>query len=125
MQKHVDSSPISMLAAFEKVLKGAAIIAHKLALAQREIAKLKAANEAATRRKSYKRKQFQAESTLTIEDRARLAALKDFGARSDGKKSKRRVDAEVGELSQRRCTVCKKTGHNARTCQYVAEVDSE
>ena len=55
----------------------------------------------------------------------RLAALKDFGARSDRKKSKKVVRAEVGEPSQRRCTVCKKTGHNARTCQYVAEVDLE
>jgi hypothetical protein len=125
MQRHIDSSPTSMVAAFEKVSKGAAIIAHKLVLAQKKIAKLKAANEAATQRKSYKRKQVQAEGTLIIEDRARLAALKNFGARSDRKKPKRRVDAEVGELSQRRCTVCKKTRHNARTCKYVAEVDSE
>jgi hypothetical protein len=125
MQRHIDSLPTSMVAAFEKVSKGAAIIAHKLVLAQKEIAELKAANEAATRRKLYKRKRVQAEGTLIIEDGARLAALKDFGARSDGKKPKRRVDAEVGEPSQRRCTVCKKTGHNARTCKYIAEVDSE
>jgi hypothetical protein len=125
IERHADSSPTSMVEAFEKVSKGAAIIAHKLVLAQKEIAELKAANEAATRRKSHKRKRIQAEGILTIEDGARLAALKDFGARSDGKKSKRRVDAEVGEPSQRRCTVCKKTGHNARTCKYVAEVDSE
>jgi hypothetical protein len=47
-----------MVAVFEKVLKGAAIIAHKLVLAQKEIAELKAANKAATRRKLYKRKQI-------------------------------------------------------------------
>jgi hypothetical protein len=114
-----------MVEAFEKVSKGAAIIAHKLVLAQKEIAELKAANEAATRRKSHKRKRVQAEGTLTVEDGARLAALKDFGARSDGKKVKRRVGAKVGEPSQRRCTVCKETGHNARTCKNVVEVDSE
>jgi hypothetical protein len=99
MQRHIDSLPTSIVAAFEKVLKGAAIIAHKLVLAQKEIAELKAANEAATQRKSYKRKQVQAEGTLIIKDRARLAAFKDFSARSDRKKLKRRVDAEVGELS--------------------------
>jgi hypothetical protein len=49
MQRHIDCLLTSMLAAFKKVLKGAAIIAHKLALAQQEIAKLKAANKAATR----------------------------------------------------------------------------
>ncbi|KAH5708175.1 hypothetical protein HBI81_256580 [Parastagonospora nodorum] len=125
IQRHLGSSPTSMVEAFEKVSKGAAIIAHKPVLAQKEIAELRAANEAATQRKSYKRKRIQAEGTLIIEDGARLAILKDFGASSDGKKSKKVVGAEVGEPSQRRCTVCKKTGHNARTCKYVAEVDSE
>jgi hypothetical protein len=38
-----------MVAAFEKVSKRAAIIAHKLVLAQKEIAELKVVNEAATR----------------------------------------------------------------------------
>jgi hypothetical protein len=56
IQRHVDSSPTSIVEAFEKVLKGAAIIAHKLVLAQKEIAELRAANEAATRRRSHKRK---------------------------------------------------------------------
>jgi hypothetical protein len=87
-----------MLAAFAKVLKGVAIIAYKLALAQREIAELKAVNKAATRQKSHKRKRVQAEGTLTVEDGARLAVLKDFSARSDRKKLKRWVAAKVGEL---------------------------
>jgi hypothetical protein len=94
-------------------------------LAQKEIAELRAANKAATRRKSRKRKQVQAEGALTVEDRARLAALKEFGARSDRKKLKTRVRAEVGEPSQRQCTRCKETRHNARTCKQAVEVDSE
>jgi hypothetical protein len=61
IQKHIDSSPKSMVEAFEKVSKGAAIIAHKLVLAQKEIAELRVANEAATRRRSSKRKRVQAE----------------------------------------------------------------
>jgi hypothetical protein len=48
MQRYIDSSPISIVAAFKKVLKRAAIIAHKLVLAQKEIAKLKVVNKAAT-----------------------------------------------------------------------------
>jgi hypothetical protein len=40
IQRHVDSSPTYMVEAFEKVSKGAAIIAHKLVLAQKEIAGL-------------------------------------------------------------------------------------
>ena len=114
-----------MVEAFEKVSKGAAIIAHKLALAQKRIAELEAANAAATRRKSHKRKRVQAEGTLVVEDGARLAALIDFRARSDRKKAKKQVRAEVGKLSQRRCGRCNMTGHNARTCKQVVEVDSE
>jgi hypothetical protein len=125
IQRYVDSSPTSIVEAFEKVLKGAAIIAHKLVLAQKEIVELRAANKAATRRRSHKRKQVQAEGTLIVKDGARLTALKEFGARSDGKKPKKRVRAEGGEPTQRRCRQCNKTGHNARTCKQAVEVDSE
>ena len=48
-----------MVDAFEKLTKGAAFIAHKLVLAQMRVAELEAANEAATRRKSRKRKHIQ------------------------------------------------------------------
>ena len=99
IQRHINSSPTSIVEAFEKVSKGAAIIAHKLVLAQQEIAKLKAANEAATRRKSHKRKRVQAEGILIVEDGARLAALQDFRVRSDRKKLKKQKRAKVGEPS--------------------------
>jgi hypothetical protein len=125
IQKHLDSSPTSMVEAFEKVSKGAAIIAYKLVLAQKEIAELQAANEAATQRRSHKRKRLQAEGILIVEDGACLTALKEFGVCSDGKKLKRRVRAEAGEPSQRQCGQCSQTRHNARTCKQAVEVDSE
>ena len=111
--------------AFKKVLKGAAIIAHKLVLAHKEIAELQAANEAATRRRSHKRKRVQAQGTLTVEDRARLAALKEVGVRSDGKKLKMQVCAEGGEPTETRRRRCNQTGHNVRTCKQAVEVDFE
>jgi hypothetical protein len=40
IQRHVGSLPTLIVEAFEKVLKRAAIIAHKLVLAQQEIAEL-------------------------------------------------------------------------------------
>lgn len=125
IQRHVDSSPTSIVEAFEKVSKGAAIIAHKLVLAQLEIAELRAANEAASRRKSHKRKRIQKEGTLVVEEGQRLAALNEFGARSDRKKQKKRVRAEGGEPSQRRCRRCGEGGHNARTCKNRVEEVSE
>ena len=61
---------------------------------------------------------------MIVEDGQRRTALQEFGARSDGKKAKRRVRAEEGEPSQRRCGRCNNTGHNARTCNYEVEVAS-
>jgi hypothetical protein len=114
-----------MVEAFKKVSKGAAIIAHKLVLAQKEIVELQAANKAATRRRSHKRKRLQAEGTSIVKDRAHLAALKEFRARSNGKKLKKRVRAKGGKPTQRRCRQCNQTGHNARTCKQAVEVDSK
>ncbi|KAH5487729.1 hypothetical protein HBI31_142170 [Parastagonospora nodorum] len=125
IQRHVDSSPTSIVEAFKKVSKRAAIIAHKLVLAQKEIAKLRAANKAATRRKSHKRKRVQEEGTLTVEDSLRRTTLKEFGARSNRKKAKKQVRAGAGEPSQRQCGQCNETGHNARTCKKAVEVDSK
>jgi hypothetical protein len=125
IQRHIDSSPSNMVVALEKLTKGAAIIAHKLVLSQKRISELEAANEAATRRRSHKRRRIQKEGTLTIEEGGQLTALKEFGARSDGKKAKKGVRTKAGEPSQRHCRRCGEAGHNTRTCKQVEVIDSE
>jgi hypothetical protein len=52
-------------------------------------AELQAANEALTRRRLHKRKRLQQEGTLTIDKGVRLTTLKEFGARSNGKKARK------------------------------------
>jgi hypothetical protein len=96
-QKYQGSSPNSTTSALEHYIKGAAIVTHKLVLAEKRIAELETANKAAARRKSHKRKRVQAEGTLIVEDGLRLTTLKEFGARSDGKKAKKRVRADGAE----------------------------
>jgi cyanophycinase-like exopeptidase len=98
---------------------------HSSMLMRNQVAELQAANKAATRRKSHKRKCVLREGTLTVEESQRLTALREFGSRSDGKMAKQRVRAGEGEPSQRRCGRCNGIGHNARTCEEVAEVASE
>jgi hypothetical protein len=92
---------------------------------RQRVSELQEANEVATRRKSHKRKRVQEEGTLIVEDGVRLTTLKEFGARSDGKKAKKRVRVKVGEPSQRRCRRCGEAGHNLRTCRQEAAIDSE
>jgi hypothetical protein len=117
IQRHLDSSPTSMVSAFEQLAKGVSIVAHRLVLAQARITKLKAANKASARQKLHKRKWIQQKGTLTVEEGAQLAALQEFGARGDGKKGKKRARADEG--NQRKCGNCGKTGtgHNTQTCK--------
>jgi hypothetical protein len=68
-------------------------------LAQQEIAKLQAANKAATRRKLHKRKRVKAEETLIVKEGLQLTTLKEFRARSNRKKAKKQVRAKGGELT--------------------------
>jgi hypothetical protein len=122
---HIDSSLISIVVAFKKLAKGATIITHKLVLAQKRNAKLKAANKAATRRRSYKRKRVQREGALIVKEGERLAALKESRARGNREKAKKRVRTKVGEPSQRHCRRYSEAGHNTRTCKQVEVLDSK
>jgi hypothetical protein len=125
IQRHVDSLLILIVKTFKKLVKGAVVITHKLMLVQREIAELQAANKAATRRKSHKRKRVQRGGILTINKGERLTTLKEFRARSDKKKVKKRVRVTEGKPSQRRCRRYGEAEHNARTCKQEVAVDSK
>jgi hypothetical protein len=117
--------PTSVLSAIEHYAKGGAILLHKLALAQKRICELKAAAKATIQRKSHKRKRIQQEGILVVKEGQQLTALKEFGARSDGKKVKKQVRAERGEPSQRRCGRCRESGHDAQTCKNNIEEVSD
>jgi hypothetical protein len=125
IRRHVDNSPALMLEALAKFTEGAEMMAHLMVLMTKRNAELQAANEAASRRKSHKRKRIKQECTLVIDKGARSAALKEFGARNDGKKVLKRARAEAGEPSQRRCIRCNQAGHNSRTCEQAAEILSK
>ena len=97
------------------------MIAHLLVLVRNQVAELQAANEAATRRKSHKRKRIQREGTLTVSEGVRLTTLKEFNARSDGKRASKKARVGTGTQSLKRCSMCSKVGHNARTCKNNAQ----
>jgi hypothetical protein len=125
IQRHIDSSPTYIVEAIKSLSKGTEMIAHSLVLMTKRNAKLQAANKASSKRRLRKRKRVQQQGTLTIEEGVRLTTLKEFEARSNGKKAKKRVRVKVGEPSQQRCGRCSKVGHNARTCKQEAVIDSE
>ena len=93
-------------------VKRGAILLYKLIIITEQIKELKAAAKAATRRKLYKRRQIQKEGTLTVEEGQQLTALKEFRARSNRKKRKKRVRAKGSKLLQQRCITCGEGRHN-------------
>jgi hypothetical protein len=96
-------------------------MSHLVKILGKQVVKLQAANEAATRRKAHKRKQIQKDGVLTIKEGARLAALKEFSARGDRKKGKKKARVDGGNQTQRHCRRCGDAGHNSRTCKNEAE----
>jgi hypothetical protein len=80
-----------MIDALEKLSNCAEMAAHQLVLVRNQVAELQAANKAATRRKSHKRKRVQKEGTITVEEGVWLTTLKEFATRSDRKKAKKRA----------------------------------
>jgi hypothetical protein len=114
-----------MVDAVKKLAKGAEMTAHSLVLVSNQVKELQAANKAALCRKLRKRKRIQAEGTLTAEEGVRLTTLKEFAARSDGKKAKKSARAEGSEPTQRHCGRCGEAGHNSRTCKQVEEIASD
>jgi len=121
IQRHGDSSPTSMVDALNRLTKGAEMMAHSLVLVRNQVAELQAANEAATRRKSHKRKRIQIDGALIVSEGVRLTTLKEFNARSDGKRASKKARVETGTQSSRRCGTCGEAGHNARTCRNDAQ----
>ena len=110
-----------MVDALNQLTKGAEMIAHLLVLVRNQVAELQAANKAATRRKSHKRKRIQQEGTLIVSEGVRLTTLKEFNARGDGKRASKKARGETGTQSSRHCGTCGAAGHNARTCRKDAQ----
>jgi hypothetical protein len=89
-----------------------------MVLMREEIACLREVAEAATKRKSRKRRYIRNKETLTVGDVVDLIAPEEDGGQEEGSKPVKRARGE------RHCGRCGETGHNARTCK-VQIVDAE
>jgi hypothetical protein len=64
IRAHQDSSPLSIIQAIDRFTKGAERMVHEAVLLREEAKSLRAANEAATKRRSRKKKRIQQRGTL-------------------------------------------------------------
>lgn len=120
IQRHQNSSPTSILESVNQFTKGAEMMVHSAVLIRDQVSILRKAAEAASERKSRKRRYIQKQGALTIEEGTQLCAL-DEGSREEGAETPaKRVCTSGGAPQQRRCGRCGKTGHNSRTCHGEA-----
>ncbi|KAB2098612.1 hypothetical protein AG0111_0g13157 [Alternaria gaisen] len=117
VQRHQGSSPTSIIAAINQLKKGAEIMMLSAELMRDRIASLEKANEAATKRKQRKKKRIQKQGVLTKGAGEDLLAQREadqqiaYEERQGGERS------GVSRQALARCSRCRETGHNSRTCK--------
>jgi hypothetical protein len=123
VSKHQGSSPTPILTSVDQLAKATVSISHRLTLLTGEIKALREANEALPKRRGAKRTRLQDPGPLTGEEASQLlverGVVKEKGrdGGAEGGPSKRH------KTSARLCGICRKSGHNARTCSEAEDID--
>jgi hypothetical protein len=120
VQRHQGSSPTSIIMAINQLKKGAEVMMLSAELMRDRIASLEKANEAATKRRQRKKKRIQKQGVLTKGAGEDLLAQREadqqiaYEERQGGERS------GVNRQALARCSRCRETGHNSRTCKKDA-----
>ncbi len=122
---HQGSSPTSILAAMDQFAKGARGIMHRMALLKAENEQLRTTNTTLSKRRRARKTRLRQGGSMTIAEGQALQDQKDVEQQvlQDIRQSTGRKPRT--EAKGRRCGVCGKSGHNARTCQITVETASE
>lgn len=122
ISRHQGSSPTSILDAVDQFAKGTRGIMHQIALLKSEVQILREENERLSRRRRVKKKRLRQGGSLTVGQGQDTQGQNDFNvqlqeeSRGNGRRKRK------AETEQRRCGVCDRTRHNARSCQIEVEV---
>ena len=125
IKNHQSSSPTKLVEALDLLTKGTLQMAHENILLKKEVALLRETNHILSKRRKTKNKRLQEGGTLTVQEGQALLAEKEGGKQqwqptaTEGGRRKR------VETKGRKCGVCGKSEHNARTCQEVEETSSD
>lgn len=125
ISRHQGSSPTSILEAMDQFAKGTCGIMHKMALLKAEVNQLRAANTLLSKRRRAKKTRLRQSGSMTIAEGQALQDQNDVEEQIQQEDRKTRGRKPRDETKGRRCGVCGKTGHNARTCQNDLETSNE
>lgn len=119
--KHQNSSPTSIYDAIDQFSKGAYGIMHRMALLQAEVTELREANTIISKCRRAKKTRVQLGGSLNIQDAGDLQDQRDVAQQVQQEMHGNGGGLSCRQPRQRRCGICGKPGHNARTCQVEIE----
>jgi hypothetical protein len=117
VRKHKSSSPASILEAIDQLKKGAEVMMLSAELMRDRITSLERANEAASARRQRKKKRIQKRGVLTKEAGEDILAQREAEQQIAREERQGREQSGLSRQALARCSKCRETGHNARTCK--------
>ncbi|KAM5521907.1 transposase [Fusarium oxysporum f. sp. phaseoli] len=125
IRRHNSSSPESIIKALQCLSRGAKAVMHRVTLLVAENKELREANEILSRRRRVKRTRLQKGGAITIQEASQVIDQIDVNMQVVAETSRSGGRGRSVGPGVRRCGVCGKTGHNARTCQEDIQASGE
>ena len=125
IERHHSSSPASIIEALKSMTKGTKAILHRMALLESEVKDLREANAILSRRRRKKKKRLRNGGMMTVEEGQASIDQMDVNTQIAAESSRRGGRGRSVQPRERRCSVCGKPGHNARTCKVEVEVSGQ
>jgi hypothetical protein len=119
------SSPESITEAIKSNTKATLAVMHEVVLLRDQVRNLKEANKILSRRRRQKRTRLQKGGTITVQEASQVIDQMDVDSQVVAESSRSGGRGRSVGPGVRRCGICSKTGHNARTCQEVLEASGE
>ena len=123
--RHQSRSPTSIFTSIDKLTKAVVTNSHYVTLLTDRVKSLEQANEVLSRRRRAKRTRLQDAGVLSGQDATKRLVERGI-AKEEG-----RDEEENGRSSKRHrsggrlCGICRKAGHNARTCPDSEDIDEQ
>ncbi|KAJ0157765.1 Carboxylesterase patB [Fusarium oxysporum f. sp. albedinis] len=125
IRRHKSSSPESIIEALKSNTKAIKAVMHEVVLLRSELRNLREANEILSRRRRAKRTRVQKRGVMTVQEASQVIDQMDVDMQVVAELSRSGRQGRSARPGNRRCGVCGKAGHNARTCQVVIETSGE